>query len=116
MNIRLTKNNIRSPPALYSQVSCTKSLQSPPWRFSSWNQPHSDSKQEVLETSWPLLHHDSLHSRRLGVMGARKNGAREGDTRGERELPLPLRVSLAREPFFPAPITSKQRRLRRLTL
>ena len=27
-------------------------------------------------------------------MGARKNGAREGDTRGERELPLPLRVSL----------------------
>jgi len=27
----------------------------------------------------------SLRSRRLEVMGARKNGAREGDTRGERE-------------------------------
>ena len=27
----------------------------------------------------------SLSSRRLEVMGARKNGARKGDTRGERE-------------------------------
>ena len=45
-------------------------------------------------------------SRRLEVMGARKNGAREWDTRGERVSPL-------RAPFPPVPITSK-RLLRRL--
>ena len=33
-----------------------------------------------------------LRSRRLELVGARKNGAREGDTQGERELPLPSRV------------------------
>ena len=43
-----------------------------------------------------------LCSRRLEIVGARKNGAREGDTR----------VSRA-SPFFPAHITSK-RLLRRL--
>ena len=38
----------------------------------------------------------SLRSRRLEVVGTRKNGRPEGDTRGERELPHPSRVSLAR--------------------
>ena len=47
--------------------------------------------------------HASLRSRRLKVVGTRKTGAREGDTRGERELPHPMRVSLAcaRSPFRP---------------
>ena len=43
-----------------------------------------------------LLIGASLRSRRLEVVGTRKTGAREGDTRGERKLPHPLRVSLAR--------------------
>ena len=38
----------------------------------------------------------SLRSRRLEVMGARKNGAREGDTRWKKQPPSTLRVSLAR--------------------
>ena len=33
-----------------------------------------------------------LRSGRLELVGARKNGAREGDAQGERELPLPSRV------------------------
>ena len=33
-------------------------------------------------------------------MGARKNGAREGDTQGERDLPLPSRVFRALVFFF----------------
>ena len=40
----------------------------------------------------------SLRSRRLDVVGARKNGTHEGDTRGEREC-LPKR-SLARPVFL----------------
>ena len=40
----------------------------------------------------------SLRSRRLEVMGPRKNGAREGDTRGERErLPeRPMKIVFTR--------------------
>ena len=38
----------------------------------------------------------SLLGGRLEVVGAKKNGAREGDTRGEREPP----VSLSRAPVF----------------
>ena len=40
----------------------------------------------------------SLRSRRLEVMGARKKGAREGDTRGERErLPdRPMKIFFTR--------------------
>ena len=41
----------------------------------------------------------SLLGRRLEVVGAIKNGAREGDTRGKREPP----VSLIRAPVFFAP-------------
>ena len=47
-----------------------------------------------------------LRSRRLELVGARKNGAREGDTQGERELPLPSRVFRALVFFF-HPNTSK---------
>ena len=52
----------------------------------------------------------SLRSRRLEVVGTRKNGRPEGDTRGERELPHPSRVSLARarslfRQYFQAPAT-----------
>ena len=50
---------------------------------------------------------DSLFSRRLEVMGARKSGARKGDTRGERGSLSP-RVSLSRAPFITAPMTSKR--------
>ena len=53
-------------------------------------------------------------SRRLEVMGAKKNGASEGNTRGEKELPLPSRVSLSRRVLFCA-VTFK-RLLRRLSL
>ena len=53
-------------------------------------------------------------SRRLEVMGAKKNGASEGNTRGEKELPLPSRVSLSRRVPFCA-VTFK-RLLRRLSL
>ena len=49
---------------------------------------------------------DILFSRRLKVMGARKSGAREEDTRGDRRSLSP-RVSLARARFFLAPIISK---------
>ena len=52
----------------------------------------------MLLMSWVCIelstHVYSLRSRRLEVMGARKNGAREGDMRGERELPLSSSVSL----------------------
>ena len=41
----------------------------------------------------------NLHSRRLEVMGSRKNGAREGNT----PLPIPSRA-----PFFLEPITSRR--------
>ena len=51
-------------------------------------------------------------SRRLKVMGVRKNGTREGNTRGEKKLPLPSRVSLAR-PVLSCAVTSK-RLLRRI--
>ena len=44
-------------------------------------------------------------------MGARKNEPREGNTRGEKELPLPLRVSLAR-PVLSYAATSKRPLLR----
>lgn len=53
-------------------------------------------------------------SRQLEVMGAKKNGASEGNTRGEKELPLPSRVSLSRRVLFCA-VTFK-RLLRRLSL
>ena len=53
-------------------------------------------------------------SRRLQVIGAKKNGASEGNTRGEKELPLPSRVSLSRRVLFCA-VTFK-RLLRRLSL
>ena len=55
-----------------------------------------------------------LRSRRLEVMDAKKNGTSEGNTRGEKELPLPSRVSLSRRVLFCA-VTSK-RQLRRLSL
>ena len=54
--------------------------------------------------SWTPLHGAS---RRLEVMGAGKNRAREGDTRGERALPLPSRVSLSRARSFLRPNKSK---------
>ena len=41
-----------------------------------------------------------LRSRRLELVDARKNGEREGDTQGERELPLPSRVFRALVFFF----------------
>lgn len=47
-------------------------------------------------------------------MGTKKNGASEGNTRGEKELPLPSRVSLSRRVLFCA-VTFK-RLLRRLSL
>ena len=46
-------------------------------------------------------------------MGTRKNGAHEGDTRGERDSSHFSRVSFSRASFFRAPITSK-RLVRRL--
>ena len=47
----------------------------------------------------------------MEIMGARKNEPREGNTRGEKELPLPLRVSLARSVLSYA-ATSKRPLLR----
>ena len=55
----------------------------------------SISVVNVLGVYW-VVHLAHLRSRSLEVMGARKNGAREGDMRGERELPLSSSVSLAR--------------------
>ena len=49
---------------------------------------------------------DILFSRRLKVMGERKSGEREEDTRGDRRSLSP-RVSLSRARFFLAPIISK---------
>ena len=51
----------------------------------------------MLLMSWVCIElsiHAHLRSRLLEVLGARKKGAREGDIRGERELPLSLSVSL----------------------
>lgn len=61
----------------------------------------------VRNPSFSSLFHPRLHGRRLKVMGARKNGACEGATRGERELPLYSLVSLARlvVSYFHAPTT-----------
>ena len=53
----------------------------------------SISVVNVLGVYW-VVHLAYLRSRSLEVMGARKNGAREGDMRGERELPLSSIVSL----------------------
>lgn len=53
----------------------------------------SISVVNVLGVYW-VVHLAHLRSRSLEVMGARKNGAREGDMWGERELPLSLIVSL----------------------
>ena len=55
----------------------------------------SISVVNVLGVYW-VVHLAYLRSRSLEVMGARKNGAREGDMRGERKLPLSSSVSLAR--------------------
>ena len=41
-------------------------------------------------------------------MGTRKNGAYEGDTRGERDSSHFSRVPFSRATFFRAPITSKR--------
>ena len=53
----------------------------------------------------------SLRSRHMEIMSARKNDPRDGNTRGEKELPLPLRVSLAR-PVLSYEATSKRPLLR----
>ena len=70
--------------------------------------PLPKDKAEIMSLWKKELPQHSLRSKRLEVVGARKNGTREGDTRGERErLPeRPLARLVFLEPkYFQAPAT-----------
>ena len=70
--------------------------------------PLPRDKAEIMSLWKKELPQHSLRSRRLEVVGARKKGTREGDTRGERErVPeRPLARLVFLEPkYFQAPAT-----------
>ena len=77
------------------------------WMKKNWNKTYREKL--VRNPSFCSLFQPRLRDRCLKVMGARKNGACEGDTRGERELPLYSLVSLARLAlfYFHAPTTQR---------